>query len=226
MTDDGITLDKLSALSGVEPRTLRSWISEGLLAPPFKSGRGAQYPSSNADRAIAIRVLKDVHGLSLSEIGRRLILATKEEIRGWAEEALPSHKPTGSARDYLKSLQGNMRPSKLKPQIGKMSAKDMLDGVQLSMGPPQDFNPSTFNPNQVDDAHARGAANIERLITQLDQVLGGPVARRSRGSIWTRINITPDFEFSIRGDLQPRERALFEQLADQIRAILTGRNTQ
>ena len=66
-------------------------------------------------------------------------------------------------------------------------------------------------------------ASIERLILELEKVLNAPAPRRSRGSIWTRISVTPDLELSIRGDLEPRERVLFEQLADQFRAILTGR---
>ena len=47
--------------------------------------------------------------------------------------------------------------------------------------------------------------------------------RRARGTIWTRISVTPDLEISVRGDLDPIERDIFEQLADQLRAILTGR---
>ena len=65
-------------------------------------------------------------------------------------------------------------------------------------------------------------ANIERLILQLETILGAPAPRRSRGAIWTRISITPDLELSVRGDLEPRERILFEQLADQFRTILIG----
>ena len=66
-------------------------------------------------------------------------------------------------------------------------------------------------------------ASIERLILQLENVLEAPAPRRSRGTVWTRISVTPDLELSVRGDLEPRERVLFEQLADQFRAILTGR---
>jgi L-alanine-DL-glutamate epimerase-like enolase superfamily enzyme len=50
-----------------------------------------------------------------------------------------------------------------------------------------------------------------------------PAARRSQSAIWTRITITSDLELSVRGELSPSERHLFEQLADQLRAILTGR---
>ena len=82
---NGLTLEELSERTGVEARTLRSWVSDGLLSPPLKGGRGARYPASNVDRALAVRALKDLHGLSMSEIGRRFMMATEERIREWAQ---------------------------------------------------------------------------------------------------------------------------------------------
>ena len=70
---------------------------------------------------------------------------------------------------------------------------------------------------------AHDLARMERLILELGRLLDGPAPRRSRGTIWTRISVTPDLEISVRGDLDPIERDIFEQLADQLRAILTGR---
>ena len=51
--DDDISLDDLSDLTGVERRTLRSWVADGLLSAPLKVGRGALYPRANVDRAMA-----------------------------------------------------------------------------------------------------------------------------------------------------------------------------
>lgn len=219
MAPKDLTLEELSALTGVEPRTLRSWVSEGLLAPPFKQGRGARYPASNADRALAVRSLKDVHGLSLSEIGRRFMLATEEEIRDWAREAGPTAAPPGSARDYLRKLQGPSRdPTRREPPLASASPDHAPPGKRLADWPPQ----ARHARPQAEDREA-DLASIERLILQLEKVLDAPAPRRARGTIWTRISVTPDLELSVRGDLEPRERMLFEQLADQFRAILTRR---
>jgi DNA-binding transcriptional MerR regulator len=223
MDDDGITLEELSERTGVEARTLRSWVSEGLLAPPFKPGRGARYPASNADRALAIRALKDLHGLSFSEIGRRFIMATEEQIRGWALEAGPTTAAKGSARDYLSQIKARSG----RPQ--KRSADFYQDRSSMAAPEQASFEPRFIRPTsearRPSSAFERQAdlASIERLILELEKVLNAPAPRRSRGSIWTRISVTPDLELSIRGDLEPRERVLFEQLADQFRAILTGR---
>ena len=203
MTDDGLTLEELSDRSGVEPRTLRSWISEGLLSPPFRPGRGAKYPASNADRALAVRALKDIHGLSLAEIGRRFMAAGEERIGAWALEAGVTAAPPGSAREYLREVRARNAPSARAASAGAPGEPGR------SAAPPEDGR--------------GGLAGVERLILRLEEVLGASAPRRSRGAAWTRIAVTQDLELSVRGDLEPRERVLFERLADQLRAILNGR---
>jgi DNA-binding transcriptional MerR regulator len=224
MKHEDLTLEELSERTGVEPRTLRSWVSEGLLAPPFKQGRGARYPASNADRALAVRSLKDVHGLSLAEIGRRFMLATEEEIRDWARDAGLTGAPPGSAREYLRKLQGGGRDLAGRvPDAARREPPLASTSLDHAQGKPFAKWPQGRNPRlQAEDREA-DLASIERLILQLEKVLDAPVPRRSRGTIWTRISVTPDLELSVRGDLEPRERMLFEQLADQFRAILTRR---
>lgn len=224
MTDDDLTLEELSEQTGVEPRTLRSWVSEGLLAPPLKHGRGARYPAGNADRALAVRALKDIHGLSLSQIGRRFLMATDDQIRKWALDASSVVAPKESARGYLKRIR-----RKKSVDVLMEKSMDALPRRIYSKMPENSLSASDVahykDKLEVPDSGEREAelANIERLILQLKKVLKSPAPRRSRGAIWTRISVTRDLELSVRGDLEPSERVLFEQLADQFRAILTGR---
>lgn len=225
MSDDELTLEELSERTGVEQRTLRSWISEGLLSPPFKPGRGARYPASNADRALAVRALKDLHGLSLSEIGRRFMMATDDQVREWALETGPTTASSKSARDYLRRIQA--RSAAAEPAPRSMAFPRKKTPSSASELPP--FDPGGTIPSmqsrrmpRTDDRQAE-LVSIERLILQLEKVQEAPAPRRSRGTVWTRIAVTPDLELSVRGNLEPRERVLFEQLADQFRAILTGR---
>jgi DNA-binding transcriptional MerR regulator len=217
MINDELTLEELSKRTGIEPRTLRSWVSEGLLSPPIKPGRGARYPADNADRALAVRALKDLHGISLSEIGRHFLMATEDQIREWALEAGPT-----AALDYVKDVQSHgiaeepPRPSKdyapkkshsrmsKRPYFEPRSGKSMMQSDRI--------------PNSTE--FQAQLASIERLILQLAKVLEDPPSRHPKGAIWTRISITPDLELSVRGDMAPQERVLFEQLAGQFRAIL------
>lgn len=221
MIENDITLEELSQRTGVEARTLRSWVSEGLLAPPFKPGRGARYPASNADRALAVRLLKDGHGLSLAEISHRFVMATEDQIRQWARETSMTSVKPGSARAYLSGLKRRAStPADISsPVIRSSESYSSIQHMdrQFSYSMPQ-----SSGKDEGDKKNAK-VANIERLILQLERALENPAPRRSRGTIWTRIYITPDIEISIRGDLEPRERSIFEKLADQFRAILTGR---
>ncbi|MGY6551701.1 MAG: helix-turn-helix domain-containing protein [Erythrobacter sp.] len=227
MDEPELTLEELSERTGVEARTLRSWVSEGLLAPPFKPGRGARYPASNADRALAVRALKDVHGLPFSEIGRRFMMASDEQIREWALEAGPITGGAGSARDYLRSIK-ERRAQPRRPE--RSDPDDLLNASAHAPSMERIASQSPFAQSRFEDTARRSGiaktdlASIEKLIIQLERVLGSPAPRRSRGAIWTRIGITPDLEISVRGELDPRDRVLFEQLADQLRAILTGRS--
>lgn len=225
MSDNELTLEELSERTGVEARTLRSWVSEGLLAPPFKPGRGARYSASNADRALAVLALKDLHGLSLSDIGRRFMLATEDQIREWALEAGPTTASSGAARDYLRRIQTRSVTDKTpKRSMNFFASKPPSSESERSSFEPS-FSKPSVGPSQKARSDERQAelASIERLIFHLENVLETPAPRRSRGTVWTRISITPDLELSVRGDLEPRERIIFEQLADQFRAILTGR---
>jgi DNA-binding transcriptional MerR regulator len=222
MPDDELTLEELSERTGVEARTLRSWVSEGLLSPPLKTGRGARYPAGNADRALAVRALKDLHGLSLADIRRHFLMATEDQIREWATEIAPTSAPRGTAREYLRSIQGRGTATVESPRP-MASHRQTSFLPELKPAPPTARIPFKSGSGLRTDERAAALANIERLILQLEQMLEIPAPRRSRGAIWTRISVTPDLELSIRGDLEPRERILFEQLADQFRAIITGR---
>ena len=227
MAEDELTLEDLSERSGIEPRTLRSWVSEGLLSPPFKAGRGATYPASNADRALAVRALKDVHGLSLAEIRRRFMMATEEEIRDWALEVGTTAATPGSARDYLRKVQARRMSAEYSASPMVLRRRDppsqgrTMASAEVPLAEPMLSASPVHSGRRTADL-----TGIERLILNLEEVLGAPAARRSRGSIWTRIPVTRDLELSVRGELEPRDRVLFEQLADQIRAILTGREKQ
>lgn len=218
MDQTGVTLEELSTRSGVEQRTLRSWIAEGLLAPPLRSGRGATYPAANIDRALAIRALKDIHGLTLAKIGRMFLTASDRQIRSWAEEAGGLLPPPGSARDYLRALREKDARGPAEPDapVGIRAARFER---RFSIF----HKPSLLSPSPEGDVSPADRGRLEKLIVMLQTLLAEPAQRRSRGTVWTRIEITPDLELAVRGELDPAERQLFLQLADQIRALLTER---
>jgi DNA-binding transcriptional MerR regulator len=63
------TLRELAAESGVPERTIRFYISKGILDPPLRGGRGAAYGPDHLTRLKEIRGLQ-AKGLMLAEIAR------------------------------------------------------------------------------------------------------------------------------------------------------------
>lgn len=66
-----LTLAELAERSGTPARTIRFYISRGLLPGPVKGGRAAAYTSAHLDRLEEIRQLQS-QGRPLSEIAARL----------------------------------------------------------------------------------------------------------------------------------------------------------
>jgi DNA-binding transcriptional MerR regulator len=63
------TLRELAAESGVPERTIRFYISRGILDPPLRGGRGAAYGPGHLKRLKEIRDLQS-QGLMLADIAR------------------------------------------------------------------------------------------------------------------------------------------------------------
>lgn len=74
------SLDELSSLADVTPRTVRYYIVEGLLPPPLSTGRNATYGQEHLDRLNAIAAMKAMY-LPLREIRHRLNTLTPEQMR-------------------------------------------------------------------------------------------------------------------------------------------------
>ena len=65
------TLRELAAESGVPERTIRFYISKGILGPPLRGGRGAAYGPGHLTRLREIRGLQ-ARGLMLAELAKAL----------------------------------------------------------------------------------------------------------------------------------------------------------
>jgi DNA-binding transcriptional MerR regulator len=109
MTEDvRYSLAELADLGGVTPRTVRYYLSSGLLPGVGQSGPGAKYGEDHLGRLRLIRRLQRDH-LPLADIRQRLSGLDDEAVRGLAEveEAAP---PADSALDYVRTVLGASRP--------------------------------------------------------------------------------------------------------------------
>ena len=78
MADDPqYAVGELAALGGVERRTVRYYVQEGLLQPPHGVGRGNHYGPEHLERLLKVKALQE-GGRSLDEI-RRILNKKKGE---------------------------------------------------------------------------------------------------------------------------------------------------
>lgn len=80
------TLRELAAETGVAERTIRFYISKGLVEPPLRAGRRAAYGKSHRDRIRAVRELQ-ARGMRLAEVGHRLDIGGERGAREAVGEA-------------------------------------------------------------------------------------------------------------------------------------------
>jgi DNA-binding transcriptional MerR regulator len=73
------TLRELAADTGVPERTIRFYISRGLVDPPLRGGRGAAYGAGHKARLEAIKKLQ-AKGMMLAEIAHAIALANSEPV--------------------------------------------------------------------------------------------------------------------------------------------------
>lgn len=103
----GYAITELASLAGVTPRTIRYYVSVGLVPAPSQVGRVARYTDDHLGRVRLIRRLQEQH-LPLAEIRSRLADLSPQEVAAALSTADP--QPVGSALDYIRSLAAGARP--------------------------------------------------------------------------------------------------------------------
>ena len=214
------TLEELAQLLRINPRTIRSYIQQGLLRGPDSMGRNARYSDYHVKRLQTIRQLKDDHNLPLSEIRRLVTMAAPDEdiqirlvpVRAAEEEIMqsPAEAPKeeeskrSSALDYVRARRAAGR--------GRSKIEDALAA-----------SPEMPRPAEESGASSPGESPIEALLAKLRDGAGlGNVPRRAQGQEWVRLEVTPDIEIHLRGQLYGEQLKDFERLADLMRHILLG----
>jgi DNA-binding transcriptional MerR regulator len=190
------SLSDLADASGIEPRTLRSWVAQGLLPAPLSRGAGARYPAGTVERLLAIRTMRDLLGMSLSDIRRELLVASPEQVTAFAERGAQPQASTAPRPE----------PSSALAYLGGLRAKSAA------------FPAAAATPAKP---QVRG---FEALEHNLARERSEP-ARKARAEDWLRIPITPEAELHVRGPLDAEQKTRLERCADLIRDILLGRDT-
>lgn len=198
-----LTLADLARASGLHPRTIRSWVAQDILPGPLSRGPSARYPADMLDRVLTVRAMKETGGVPLSQIRQFLLIASPEEI---AAQAAIGAKLTPEPSDEHASS-GSSEP--------KNDALDYLRALR------RHAHTQSASANPMSHAKPTGFEALEHQLSN-----GGSARnpdRKSRTEAWLKLSITPDIELSVRGALDPEQRARLERCADLIRDILQGR---
>jgi DNA-binding transcriptional MerR regulator len=198
------TIQELSDATGVEPRTIRSYVEKGLIPGPDSLGRGAKYPRESLDRLKVLQLLRDANrGLTLDQIRLLLKRLGPSELRGLADgrlriaalldaaQATSEGQGPSTAVDYLRSLRTEV-PARLSTTSHHHTAwQDSLPVLEEA---------------------ARALARLSGLTS---------ASRGVRGEPWYRLPLTPDIELSVRGNFASEELAQLHRIGDALRLLLT-----
>lgn len=179
MDSDQYSLKELAELTGIQARTIRSYIAKGLLQGPLSRGRNARYSRHHLDRLREIQVLK-ARGMSLEEIRRGRLHAR------W------SPRPEEDRSEFPHANPAPAWPTRLRRDT---------EGIEETG---QD-------------------APLPRLLRILQGAVSTRAAHRgSRAELWTQVEVTPEIQLQVRGEMSERETDLLRRIADHMRDILLG----
>lgn len=124
------SVEELTAAAGVSVRTLRYYVSEGLLPGPNTRGKSARYPPEHLWRLLLIRQLSAQH-VPLAQIRERLARMTGSEVRRLIEVERPAGR---SPRAYLEDLLARARTATpmVRPEVADTWRRVVLKpGLEL-----------------------------------------------------------------------------------------------
>lgn len=193
------TLQELADLTGMEPRTIRSYIERGLLSGPESLGRGARYSQSTLDRLRVIQLLRDAkRDVTLEQLRVVLQSLSPAQIAGMASGAIR----IGALIDTDAGLDA-------RAGMDNQDALSYLRTIRAAAGGP------SGNTEGELSALAHAAEALTRLVG-----MASP-SRGVRAEGWHRLALTPDIELHVRGQFGPEELAQFHRIGDALRVLLT-----
>jgi len=193
MVGASYTLDELSEATGIEPRTIRSYIERGLLPGAESRGRGATYCAAHLSRLKVIQALRRARpNVALNDV--RIVL---QQLSGQQIDELSHGKITAAVAAMDEPWH----------QEDEGDSQDAVDERGSEFG--------------IDWEVAGKLTGVERLVGLLREVAGPASAvPRPKSEEWTRIPVTPDVELSVRGKFHESQVAVFRDLAALLRCLL------
>ena len=195
MTDH--TLSELVALTGLSARTIRYYVSQGLVPSPGREGPGTRYAEVALDRLRLIAKLRAAH-LPLAEIRSQLAGLEDAEIGELAAANEGTAPAPSSALEYIRSI--------LAPEAGPTATPRMAASMPAPPAPAQAATPW---PGSAPGPSPKAGADLPSQPPEPSAVNTGRTGERSQ---WERLSLTSDIELHVRRPLSRPGNRIVERL--------------
>ena len=211
-TDADYTIADLARLTGLNVRTLRYWISQGLIPASGESGPGAHYGDGHLDRVRLIKRLQAEY-LPNAEIRRRLADLTDADVASLVGDEADTQAPreTSSALEYVRGILGVPPPAAGSPPQSRPAAllrSFAPSDITATPASPQAPMPVVGQVGQLSEAAAPEPPATESTQTTPER------------SQWDRLSLAPNIELHVRRPLSRLEQRRVERLITIARQVL------
>jgi DNA-binding transcriptional MerR regulator len=199
------SLNDLAEGTGIEARTIRSYIERGLLQGPDARGRGASYSQEHLDRLRVILILRRARPtIQLNEIRRFLQQMSPQQISEFCSGSL---RATASA---------------LAETIDEGEKPDALRAVGHFLSQPEEMDAATAESPRLDEQlPSDELTGPERLLQALRKVVRpGLAASTPKLDAWVSLAVTEDLQLAVRAEVAAGQMAVFREVADLLRSLL------
>lgn len=201
MTDE-LTLQDLVTQSGINIRTIRYYMQEGLLQAPDTRGKYAHYSQYHVERLKMIQYLKGLH-LPLQQIRNLLDSLTSEEILQLTQyQEIPS--PTGSERKTAESTLNE----------DKTTGSDALEYIRNLQRAQENIRATTSNysASAPTSSPLRSLNQKKSLIKNMSNMAGSK-------ETWSRVVIGAGIELLLREPMDPDTELKTRELIEHARRL-------
>ena len=199
------SLAELVALSGIPSRTIRYYITEGLIPSPGREGPGTRYPDTTLAKLRLIARLRDAHQ-PLATIRDRLDALTEADLFELSNAAPAA--PADSALEYIRSVLGEP-PARLAAGI-TVSEPAPAARAFFAVSMPMALVPAAM-PAPGMPVAAQPLPAATPLAAQPDESSTAASAPAER-SQWERIALASGIELHVRRPQSRRENRMVERL--------------
>ncbi len=227
-TDATYSIADLARLTGLNVRTIRYYIAQGLIPSSGESGPGAHYGDGHLGRLRLTKRLQAEH-LPLSEIRARLVALSDDDVAGLlgADAEAPA-LPTTSALEYVRGL--------LSRDSSTMALREAPVPYAMAAPPPAPMSMPVASmapavmPQQAEESEgAADVATLRRSMPRLRDVPAAPPKASERPqnepqslerSQWERFSLGPNVELHVRRPSSRLEQRRVERLITIARQVL------